>query len=662
MRRLGVAAAAVVVTLAMLAAGCTDSSESKEPSGSSAPTEYRAAKGDGPTGSGRCDPTDASACLLPWPNDDFTRPDPKSPTGRRVDLPADGMPANASGVRVDPAEWNRNDGFSPASRMLTVVEGVDPAASKLPPVTDISASLKPDSPLVVVDLTTGKRIAAWAELDANATDPSRQALAVVPAADLPEGHRIAVGLSGLAKADGSAIEAGKAFDRLREKPTADQRRWLGVLAANGAPIDRLVIAWAFTVASTDGQSGRLRHMWSETTATLGDGAPAFRVTTVREEGAARLVYGDYDMPRYLTGDGGPGSVLDNADDPNGLPKRNGTMTAEFTCVVPKGATAEKPAKMIVYGHGLLGSRSEVRDIGSLGATVGVGMCATDWLGMSRADVPTVLEEFKDLSRFRTQPDRMQQGQLAFLLLGRLIRSKAGFVTDAAFQDPTGAPALAQDQLAFLGASQGGILGGAASAVGDEWQHVVLAVGALGYNLLLPRSVDFDQFAGPFEAAYPDELDRNLLLDLMEQLWDRGENAGYAAHLAKDPYPGVTAKTVLILEAFGDHQVANVATQRLARTVGTKLRTPALAPGRSPDVEPFWGLEPVASFPTHDSTLVVWDFDTPPPPLTNTPNRAGDDPHGKLADVPQALGLLVGFLDGGTIADVCDAKPCHTPDG
>jgi len=659
---LGVAVLTSVLVMAMLGVGCTDSSESKKPPGTSAPTEYLAAKGDGPTGRGRCDPTDASACLLPWPNDNFTRPDPKSPTGRRVDLPADGMPANASGTRVDPTEWNRNDGFSPASRMLTVVEGVDPAVSKLPPITDIGASLRPDSPLVVVDLTTGKRIAAWAELDANTTDPSRQALAVVPAADLPEGHRIAVGLSGLVKADGSKIEAGAAFGRLRKRPTADQRRWLGALAANGAPTDRLVIAWAFTVASTDGQSGRLRHMWSETADELGDGAPAFRVSETREQGAARIVEGDYDMPRYLTGDGGPGSVLDNADDPNGLPKRNGTMTADFLCVLPKAASAEKPAKMIVYGHGLLGSRSEVLDIGSLAATVGVGMCATDWLGMSRADVPTVLDEFKDLSRFRTQPDRMLQGQLAFLLLGRLIRSAAGFVTNPAFQDATGAAALARDQLAFLGASQGGILGGAASAVGDEWQHVVLAVGALGYNLLLPRSVDFDEFAGPFEASYPDELDRNLLLDLMEQLWDRGENAGYAAHLAKDPYPGVTAKSVLILEAFGDHQVANVATQRLARTVGTKLRTPALAPGRSPDVEPFWGIPPVASFPTHDSTLVVWDSDPPPPPLTNTPNRAGDDPHGKLAHVPAALGLLVGFLDGGTIADVCGGAPCRPPAG
>ena len=75
---------------------------------------------------------------------------------------------------------------------------------------------------------------------------------------------------------------------------------------------------------------------------------------------------------------------------------------------------------------------------------------------------------------------------------------------------------------------------------------------------------------------------------MQMLWDRGESNGYAAHIADHPLPGTPKHKVLIFEAFGDHQVANVATEVMARTVGVKLRTPALAPGRSADREPFWG--------------------------------------------------------------------------
>ena len=178
--------------------------------------------------------------------------------------------------------------------------------------------------------------------------------------------------------------------------------------------------------------------------------------------------------------------------------------------------------------------------------------------------------------------------------------------------------------------------------------MILAVGGMGYNLLLRRSVDFDEFQGPFATGYPNPVDQALALELMEQLWDRGENTAYAEHLTTSPYPGAGgAKTVLMLEAFGDHQVANVATEKLARTLGIERRAPTLADGRSADVAPFFGIDPLPSLPHQGSALVVWDFGTPTPPAAETPNRAGDDPHGKLADVPEALGLLAAFINNGT---------------
>ena len=116
----------------------------------------------------------------------------------------------------------------------------------------------------------------------------------------------------------------------------------------------------------------------------------------------------------------------------------------------------------------------------------------------------------------------------------------------------------------------------------------------------------------------------------------------------------------MLEAFGDHQVANVATEKLARTLGIDRRAPTLAVGRSADVAPFYGIDPIGSLPHPGSGLVVWDFGTPTPPTSETPNRAGDDPHGKLADVPEALALVAAFINNGTIIDVCNNQPCHTP--
>ncbi len=367
------------------------------------------------------------------------------------------------------------------------------------------------------------------------------------------------------------------------------------------------------------------------------------------------------MPNYLQGDGGPGSVMNNDSDPMGIPGRNGSMSDAFTCVMPAAAKADSPVPVVLYGHGLLGSRSEVLNIGVTGSAAGVGFCAVDYLGMSTADVPSVLSQFSDLTRFRATADRLQQGHLGVLLLGRLLASPAGFGTDAAFRDDSGRSVIDPKRLSLLGASQGGILGGVASALTNDWSRVILAVGGMGYNLLLGRSVDFDKFLVPFVKNYPGALDRALALELIEQLWQRGENTGYAQHLTKDPYDTRSGpSTVLQLEAFGDHQVANVATEKLARTLGIGRRAPTLAAGRSSDADPFFGIDPIPSLPSSGSGLVVWDFDTPTPPASDTPNRAGDDPHGKLSDVPQALAMVLAFIEpDGKITDVCGGEPCHT---
>ena len=192
------------------------------------------------------------------------------------------------------------------------------------------------------------------------------------------------------------------------------------------------LAWSFTVASEQDLSGRLRHMWTETSAALGAGAPKFTVTSSTASGSAHVVRGTFVMPNYLTGNGGPGSVFDNAGDPNGIPRQNGVMNDDFVCTVPENAKAAS-APFVLYGHGLLGSRDEAVGIGTVGATAGVGFSAVDELGMSSADIPTVLGELADLSKFRTQADRLQEGQLGFLELGRLLASGSGFGTNRAFQ-------------------------------------------------------------------------------------------------------------------------------------------------------------------------------------------------------------------------------------
>ena len=237
------------------------------------------------------------------------------------------------------------------------------------------------------------------------------------------------------------------------------------------------------------------------------------------------------------------------------------------------------------------------------------------------------------------------------------------MSDPAFQATDGSPLVDTSDVFYDGNSQGGILGGAVTAVSTEWTRAVLGVPGMNYSTLLQRSIDFDTYKAVLVPAYPDELDRVLSLSIVQMLWDRAEADGYALHMTDDPYPGTPAHTVLLHPAFGDHQVANVTTEIEARTIGAALRTPALAPGRDPSVEPFWGIPVIPSFPFHGSAVVMWDSGTPAPPTGNVPPRPpqfGDDPHGDPRSTPAAREQKSEFLrTDGAVIDVCGAGPCLT---
>ena len=633
-----------------------------------------------PTDPAKCDPLGGERCLLPFPNDYFTVSDGSTETGRRVDLAPDATPANAAGVHVDPTELNRNDGFSPGSALVALLPGIDLAASGAAPITDMGSSLDRDAPIVVIDAETGRRHPYWAEVDSRAPDDAHRLLFVRPAENFREGHRYIVAIRDVVDGTGQPIEPSDVFRAYRDRldtsiDAIEDRRphmedLFGSLGLAHVDRDELVLAWDFTVASGENLSERLLAMRDGAFAQLGEAAPGFTVTSNVPSGRANLareIQGTFEVPNYLTGTGEPGAVLNNGNGPGDdpVPARNGTYTARFICTVPTSALdadgTANPTRMMLYGHGLLGSAREALGASSRYARVSnTTTCATWWIGMSEDDIGVVLQALGDMSAFRSIPDRLQQSMLNFLFLGRLMKHPDGFSSDPAFQAADGTPLLDQRNLTFNGVSQGGILGGALTAVAQDWERAFLGVPAMNYSTLLDRSVDFDPFSVVFDPNYPDWVDRQLTILLAQMLWDRGENNGYAQHLTDDPYRRTPTHRVMLFEAFGDHQVANVATEVMARTIDAELRAPGLAPGRSPDVEPFWGIDTTRHLPDRrGSYLVVWDFGTPAPPLGNVPNRAGTDPHGQGRDQLEVLTMATAFLEQGVLVDTCSGGPCQT---
>ncbi|HEX5095151.1 MAG TPA: hypothetical protein VFX21_04025 [Acidimicrobiia bacterium] len=613
----------------------------------------------------RCDPIDQRHCLLPFPSDTFTVADETTETGRRVALSRDSMPTNKDGVHVDPREWNRNDGFSPGQPISIYVAGLDVAQSHLAPSTDIGSSLADDAPIVLLDATTGERHPYWSELDASVGSDDARVLYIRPAVNYPDGHRMIVALRGLKDASGAAIEPSAVFrgyrDRLDTKDVSVEARRpryeqvFGDLEDAGVERDDLYAAWDFTVASTQNLTERMLTIRDDAFADLGDDAPSFTIDAVEEhpEGLFRRVTGTVQVPLYLTGVGDPGSSFHYGDGEN-VPSRNGTESfgAGFICNIPEAARTQ-PARLSLYGHGLLGSNDEVNagNVRAFAQEHDIVFCATKWIGMSEDDIPNAVAILQDLSKFPTLADRAQQGFLNALFLGRLMQS------DAFANDPNLAGLLDTSALYYDGNSQGAIMGGALTAVSQDFTRSVLGVTGMNYSTLLQRSIDWDTYRAVYDPAYPDEIERGIGISLIQMLWDRAEANGYANHMTGDPLPDTPEHTVLLHVALGDHQVANVAAEVEARTIGARIHCPATTDGRLPDVEPHWDLECAKDGDT-GSVLVWWDSGTPPAPPVNLAPSGGEDPHGDPRSSPDARTQKSEFLQpDGTFVDVCNGQAC-----
>jgi hypothetical protein len=648
-------------------------------------------------------------CLMPFPNDYYTVKDPSSNTGKRINFSAAGMPKNVSNKPIDPSTYSDSDGFSQGQGIVLKVPGIDTAedvtANDFVPLSTLSRYAEPDQKAVVIDAKTGKRWPIWVEIDANASTPESAALMISPAVNFDEKGRYIVALRNLVDAEGNELKAPNSFRYYRDSiPSSqglvNQRRshFEGIFRTlRRAKIKRseIYLAWDFTVASNENNYRRAIHMRDEAFAALGDttmgdnirqgDAPAFTVTNVTDINGPqtkRRVRGTYTVPCFLEPNCGPGGTMDL--DENGLPQRNGDYQAKFTCIIPQvGLTEPDPPKLrpFVFGHGLLGAADQVQ--GSINPDLAQDhamiACATDEIGMASEDVGEVVLALGDLSRFKAVPDRLQQGLLTGLFLARLMYHPDGLGTDPAFQDADSESVIRTDNVYYMGASQGGIMGGALTAISPDFTQSALVVGAMNYSTLLTRSSNWPTYGTFLGNAYSNELSHPLLLNMIQMLWDRGEPNGYAHVMTDDPPPNTPEHNVILHVALGDHQVTNFASDVQARTVGMKTPAGGIDPVRWPDYEAMWNIPRIGAeeYPYRGSSIVYWDggpfrlnpnnlsqeIGTGVPPYANIPpNDDWEDPHGAPRGASGPVTMIDTFFQpNGYIEDICGGDPCRASD-
>jgi hypothetical protein len=783
------------------------------------PAEAQLAAAAAETVARGCDFLDPSNCLYPFPNDFFTvdaaDESPQSTdqggTGRRVNLNPLAMPRNTAGKPVDPTEWNRNDGFSPGALITTFVPGLSLEQTFNRPsheigVANLALSQDPNSPILVLEVGDDQpaRHLVWAEIDQNANlltivgapnvgtqevpgvtdehghisrpqNDGKAALLIRPAKNFAEGKRYVVVLRKLKDAAGNAIapQAGfracvsgdTALPPVQDRCAKLENNVFPVLADAGIVLDDVYLAWDFTVQSTNGGIGRLRHMRDDAFASLSTNpgsedctqltaantatcaAPAIEITHVEENpegGLKRLIEGVITVPSYLVpfepapaddapvsgaihsmcDNAGPlegdcrGDFRDGADlaqgatAPNrlfyrpgdgpvhtdasqlpygdGLPDSVGSMQTRFVCQIAGQATPDNPARASLYGHGQLdrGVAVMYEGVDDQSREHNYMFCAVDWFGFRTGDAVNVLSTLVDLSNFAVVPDASQQGMLNFMFLARAMKHPQGFGALPAFQDTaSGRPLFDRTEIFYDGNSQGGIFGGVVLAASKDVNRGVLGSLGMNYSTLLTRSANFDEYAGILYGSYTDPLDRQLLFSMIQMLWDRGENDGYASHLLDNTAFGGPRNDVLLAPNFGDPQVTMWSADVMARTMGAvptdwRQTQEAEARGaerganghRHPDLQPYYRL-PTLEYGTdavNGSAYMVWDAKllhsqlAHVPPITNTPpyNTKDDDldPHDTSQRSSIGRCTLAHFMRiGGTVIDpiplIYGGAPC-----
>jgi hypothetical protein len=638
-----------------------------------------------------CDPLTPTYCGFPYPNDYWTVADSSTVTGLRLALPAVTMPANRSGVRSNPDAFNEMDGFSPGVAAMTHLPRATVTGLATPDT--IEDSLDAASPTVIINADTGERLAHWVDLDeylvqaklrieAGEDKPQftidrpiedirqEQTLMLRPAIRPEDATRYIVAIRNVVDGEGVPVEPSPGFQALRDDfPSSDDiiesrrahfEEIFATLEDAGISRDDLQIAWDFTTTSRENNTSAMVHIRDDALANSPDGVP-YTVGLKNSDdlkGIACRLEITFEMPLYMT-KGESGGLLNLGAD--GLPEQNGTFDYEAALIVPVRARTEA-AWLVEFGHGQLGAKEEVLGFHEIAAEQNFATFGLDWKGFSHDDVLTVVSALVggDISEFRAIPERMHQGFLNFLMAMRTLSVEAAdgsSLLNQALTDDCGGATIDGSKRYYFGGSQGGILGASLMALTTDIERGLIAVPGQSYNLLLSRSVNFDEFAVQFYPLYGwNGLHNQMNLALMQGLWDRAEPTGYSKYIRTNRLPGTPAHEVLIQVSKADHQVTNLGAHIMARTIGGIVNL-------APLIRPVWGIDVSGDHEAHTgSAMLEVDFGNPDAPITNIPHW-GDterDPHGRATELRGIGDTLHDFYRTGVSKNPC-IGPCNEDD-
>lgn len=572
------------------------------------------------------DPLVPRVPAYPWPSDFFLQDEGDGP---HVVVPAEALPDGVTGSVV------AADGFSRVSAMLAQFDGgIDPAT--LPAAADRMATTDPTSPILVVRAGSWDLHPVLAELDQGGNNPTDTALILRPHGALePDSTYVVLLRDSLKHADGSDIEPGIAFRALRDglltdsdaveswrpkfEPVRDAIAQLGLVPAE------VVLGWSFHTRSRHDVLGPLTAITDEL-ASVDIPPVAITSDTVHTDGDRRIE-GTFTVPDFLDAD----RFMPLTD---GLPTEQGTRDVEFLVTIPDTVVGDRP--VILFGHGFFSSRYE-STWGSLDDALeewGMSAATIDFEGFSEGDLDQSAAALTgDLEALRSVIDQQVQNVATFTALARVVKEQLSADFDGL--DPAA--------VHYMGISNGGTQGLTILATSPELDRGALVVPGGGWTHMIQRAVQFGQLGSLIQDRYPAPLEFQLVLAMLQPVFDGADSLNYIDQLLDDADQEVTLHM-----AVHDSQVANLVTEWVART--------ASIPVIEPNTWPIPGLPTAGPTPGGRAALFVYDEGVEPVPEGNVPPATDNGTHDTVRQLDVYKAQVGAFLESGHIEQVCEG-PC-----
>jgi pimeloyl-ACP methyl ester carboxylesterase len=289
-------------------------------------------------------------------------------------------------------------------------------------------------------------------------------------------------------------------------------------------------------------------------------------------------------------------------------------TIPITIVLPKGSVPAAGFPVIVFGHGLGGSRHSMLNLAEPLAAQGYAVVSIDlWGHGSRYNPvdtgnnlgtkpdfsgdPTLRDGFGDDTGLGAYldffegflniggiRDSIRQSTLDLARVAQLIQESPSLAALAAPYSST--PKLDRTRVAYLGESFGTIVGTNLAAIEPSIALYIFDVPGGGLvDHIFPNSPYIADLALSFaEILYgtTGKLDRfHPLVGILQSIFDAGDSLTFARHVLKDRFTIenqlLGRRHVVCLEVMGDEVMPNIATEGLARGFGLFVLRPNLTP-------------------------------------------------------------------------------------